>query len=310
MLDLAVVIVSWNTRALVLDALRTLYADLESSRLNAGAWVVDNASSDGTPDAVRAAFPAVNLLTSAANLGFGAGNNLALRALGFSDQPTPNPDGPRAVFLLNSDTLVQPGAVRALYDALFSLPRAGLVGARLSYEDGAFQHSAFRFPGLLQIVIDLYPLPGWLRGRLYETRLNGRYPRSRYAGRTPFPVDHTLGATMMLRREAIEQTGLFDEQFFMSAEEVDWSLRIRRAGWQIYTVPAAHVIHLEGRSTRQIRPESVVNLWRSRFRLYDKHYSPLKRALARGLVKVGMRLQIGRAQNAALVEAYRKVIRL
>jgi GT2 family glycosyltransferase len=310
MLDLAVVIVTWNTRTLVLDALRTLCADLESSGLRGGVWVVDNASADGTPDAVREAFPAVKLITSTVNLGFGAGNNLALRALGFKDQPGPNPDGPRAVFLLNPDTLVQPGAVRTLYEALFSLPQAGLVGAQLSYEDGAFQHSAFRFPGLLQIIIDLYPLPDRLRGRLYETRLNGRYRRALYAGGAPFPVDHTLGATMLLRRAVIEQTGLFDEQFFMYAEEVDWSMRIREAGWQIYAVPAAHVTHLEGRSTRQIRPESLVNLWKSRFRLYDKHYPPLKRALARRLVSLGIRLHMGRTRDAALIEAYLKILSL
>src|SRR5579859_4011712 len=102
--DLAVVIVTWNIRDLALDTLRTLCVDLQSSVLDSRVIVVDNASSDGTPDAIRQQFPAVTLLAQSQNLGFAAGNNVALRALGYCDQPTPNPGGPRAVFLLNPDT--------------------------------------------------------------------------------------------------------------------------------------------------------------------------------------------------------------
>ncbi len=313
MADLAVILVTWNVRRLVLDALRSLYDDLNTTNVTAQVWVVDNASSDGTSDAIRAEFPDVQLVASQKNLGFAAGNNLALRALGFCDQPAPNPAGPRAVFLLNPDTLVQRGAVRALYDALFSLPRAGLAGAQLAYADGGLQHSAFRFPGLVQIVIDLFPVPA----RLYESRLNGRYPRALYRGSEPFAVDHTLGATMMLRREVIEQTGLFDEQFFMYCEEIDWSMRIRQAGWQIYVVPQAHITHLESQSAGQIRPTSLVNLWTSRLRLYAKHYNPVWLAVARQLVRIGMRLQIRKAQQSqtltagqkeALIGAYHTII--
>jgi len=318
--DLAVIIVSWNVRALVLDALRTLRADLTG--LRAEIWVVDNASADGTPDAIRAEFPDVKLIAGEKNVGFAAGNNLALRALGFSDTPRPNPNGPRAVFLLNPDTLVKPGAIHALYDALFSLPEAGMVGAQLSYEDGSFQHGAFRFPGLAQLVIDLYPMPNRLRGKLYGSALNGRYSTALYAQGEPFPVDHLLGATMLLRREVIEQTGIFDEGYFMYSEEIDWCARIRKAGWEIYSVPAAHIVHLEGRSTKQIRPQSVVNLWTSRLRFFDKHYSPLRRAAARLLIHFGMRLKIGKTRRAAargemdanqrdaLINAYRTILSL
>ncbi|HVO43407.1 MAG TPA: glycosyltransferase family 2 protein [Aggregatilineales bacterium] len=316
MRDLAVILVSWNTRDLILDALRSLSADLASSRLDAEIWVVDNASMDGSPDAIRAEFPMVKLLAQPDNLGFAGGNNLALRALGFHDSPTPNPAGPRAVFLLNSDTRVEPGAVRILHDALFSLPHAGLVGAQLAYEDGSFQHGAFRFPGLTQIVIDLYPLPKRLLGRLYESRLNGRYPRAWSTRGDPFPVDFTLGATMLLRREAIEATGLFDEQFFMYCEEIDWAARIRQAGWAVYTVPGSHITHLAGRSTAQIRPQSLVNLWSSRYRLYRKHYAPPRFWIARHLVRIGMTLQIrqmertGNDTSSARIEAYRRIIAL
>ncbi|MBN1201194.1 MAG: glycosyltransferase family 2 protein [Anaerolineae bacterium] len=315
--ELAVVIVSWNTRELTLGTLRTLYTDLDTSSPETQVWVIDNASSDGTPDAIRREFPQATLVTSDCNLGFAGGNNHAMRLMGFSNQPgeSASAELPQAVYLLNSDTRTQPGATRALFDALLSLPRAGVVGARLSYGDGSFQHSAFRFPGLAQLIIDLFPVPG----RLHDSAINGRYPRPAYLGNKPFPVDHTLGATMMIRREVIEQTGLFDEQYFMYCEEIDWSMRIRRAGWKIYCVPSAHVIHLAGQSTRQVRPQSVINLWQSRMRLFEKHYSPLKLRLARVIVRAGMRRQIAAAKKACaageisaeqrntLIDAYRTV---
>ncbi len=315
MFDLAVIFVTWNVQALVLNALDTLYQDIDGSGLKTQVWAVDNASTDGTVEAIRSRFPQTCVIANSENLGFAAANNVALRALGFHDLPTPNPDGPRAVFLLNPDTLVQPGALRALHGTLFSLSRVGLVGARLNYEDSSFQHGAFGFPGLVQLVIELFPVPG----RFYESRLNGRYPRALYDGAAPFPVDHTLGATMMLRREVIEQVGLLDEQFYMYCEEVDWSKRIGQAGWEIYAVPTAHVTHLEGKSSRQIRPQSVVNLWTSRLRLYKKHYSPIKFAAARVLVRLGMQRLIRRTQHdstltseqqTALIDAYRRVIAL
>jgi len=312
--DLAIIIVSWNTRDLTLDALRTLYADLDANGPDAAVWVVDNASTDGTPESIREQFPRATLIASDANLGFAGANNHALRLLGFGESAAP-PGGPNAVYLLNPDTRTQPGATRALYDALFSLPRAGVVGAQLSYADGSFQHSAFGFPGLRQLIVELFPLPG----RFYESRFNGRYPRELVQAGAPFPVDHTLGATMMLRAEVIAQAGLFDEQFVMYCEEIDWSIRIRRAGWAIYCVPKAHVIHLAGQSTGQVRPQSVVNLWRSRLLLFDKHDPPLKRAVARQIIRLGMRRkitetrrafaagQLSAAERDALIDAYRTV---
>jgi len=298
--DLAVILVSWNVRLLLLDALRTLTDDLAGSGLKAEVWVVDNASSDATPAAIRAEFPQVKLIANKNNVGFAAANNIALRALGFHDSPAPAQDAPHTVFLLNCDTRVLPGTVRALYDTLVARPEAGIVGARLEYSDGEFQDGAFALPGLTQLVIDLFPL-GWLPrrvfGRLYSSRWNGRYPRALYYGTKVFPVGHTLGATMFMRREAIEQTGLFDEQFFMYCEEIDWSLRIRAAGWKIFCQPNARVVHLAGQSTKQIRVESLINLWRSRLRLYAKHYRPLKYGLARRLIWLGATMRLWAARN-------------
>jgi hypothetical protein len=309
MRDLAVIIVTWNVRELIIDALRTLLEDLSSSGLQAQVVVVDSASHDGTPAAVRQHFPQVDLIACEDNPGFATANNRALRQLGFGQSGI---DLPCAVFLLNPDTLTRPGAVRSLYDALMSDPQVGLVGARLTYGDGTFQHSAFRFPGLRQLWVEFFPTPG----RLIEGTFNGRYPRHLYAGREPFPVDCVLGATMLLRREVIEQTGLFDEQFFMYCEEIDWAWRIREAGWEVLCVPTAHIVHLAGQSTAQVRPQSIINLWQSRLRLFRKHYAPLKFILARVMIVVGMTLKLRQAarqpglepqSRQLLIDAYHRV---
>lgn len=307
MVDLAVIIVTWNNEAVIAAALGSLQADLSASDLRYEIRVVDCASTDATIEVIRRDFPSVILRTCEENIGFGRANNFALRSLGFT-KPAREADLPGAVYLLNPDTVTQAGATKALFDALFSAPGNGVVGARLSFADGSFQHSAFRFPDLRQIWAELYPTPG----RWIETSFNGRYPRSCYDALEPFAVDFVLGATMMLRREVLLEVGLFDEQFFIYCEEVDWQWRIREQGWRIHCVPQARVTHLGGGSSSQARPMSLFNLWKSRLQLYDKHYPPWKRWLARKLVAQGLKRRMASlpAGESDLIEACRKVIDL
>jgi GT2 family glycosyltransferase len=304
----AIIIVNWNVVDMLAACLRSVEADLAESQLQGQIWVVDNASTDGSVGMLRRDFPRVQLIASEKNLGFAGGNNAALRAIGFDPSPLPSPERggehlPEAVLLLNPDTEVQPGALRALFDFLKSNPQAGIAGARLVYGDGSFQHSAFAFPGLWQLAFDLLPLPD----RLVESGLNGRYPRSAYASGRPFRVDHPLGAAMCVRREAIQQVGLLDERYRMYVEEVDWSKRIVAAGWAVYCVPAAQITHFGGQSTGQVRLSSFINLWTSRYQFYRKCYSPLKVRLAAQIVRLGMRrkarLDAGAAQRGELSQS-------
>ncbi|MCU0463312.1 MAG: glycosyltransferase family 2 protein [Anaerolineae bacterium] len=301
MRDLAVIIVTWNAVEFIRDALDTLYADLAGSGLNAEVYVVDSASSDGTAEVVAVEYPQVKLTASRENLGFGRSNNLGLREAGFFGDDSAA--APRAAYLLNPDTLTQPGATRTLFDALFSAPDIGLVGARLSYEDGSFQHGAFGFPGLRQLWAEFFPTPG----RLLEGAFNGRYPRHLYDAGQPFPIDFPLGATMMLRREAVQQTGGFDPKYFMYCEEVDWAWRIKQAGWRVLCAPSAHVVHLSGKSTSQVKPRSVVNLWTSRLTLYDTLYPGWKAFLARRMIAYGMARKAAAEADPAVREAYQTV---
>ena len=307
MVDLAVVVVTWNSADVIIDALESLLDDLASSGLHSEVWLVDSASTDETVAIVRQRFAAVKLIACERNVGFGAGNNLALRAIGFNGDEA-STELPQAVYLLNPDTVTHSGACRLLFDALMARADVGLVGARLTYGDGGFQHSAFRFPGLRQIWSEFFPTPG----RLIEGRFNGRYPRAQYASARPFEVDFTLGATMMLKRDVIERTGGFNTDYFLYCEEIDWAWRIRRAGWRILCAPAAHVTHLGGGSTSQARPRSLMNLWKSRLLLYDTYYPRWKRAAARRLMIMGMKRKLRAlgADEPELGLAYRALIEM
>jgi N-acetylglucosaminyl-diphospho-decaprenol L-rhamnosyltransferase len=340
-LDLAVVVVSWNVRHLLVECVSSVRAAMATAGLAGEIWVVDNASRDGSGEAIRERFgaaPELRLVASATNLFFGGGQNLALRLMGFPGAALSaageaaakearralRMDGetraqPRYVLVLNPDTLVRPDAVGHLVGFMEAHPQAGVCGPRLVYGDGRFQHAAYRFPSLSQCILDFWPI-NW---RLTDSGLNGRYPRRLYESGQPFEIDHPLGAAMLFRRETIEETRGFDLDYRMYVEEIDWCMRVKRAGWSVYCVPSAEIVHYEGQSTRQVRPEMVVALWRSRFLLFDRFYSRVFRWAVRLVVRAGMRARIKRAleeqaqtaapgatEARALVDAYRQVIGL
>ena len=294
-MDLAIITVSYNTRDLLAECLASTLAGLERSGLSGEVWVVDNASVDGSADMVRERFPAIQLIAHDENLGFAAGNNLALRAMGLgrstqSDQATQ----PRYILFLNPDTHVLGDALGTMVFFLDSCPAAGVAGARLIHGDGSFQHSAFAFPGLIQILLDFFPL----HHRLLGSRLNGRYPRRLYEAGRPFLVDHPLGAALMVRSETLAQVGGFDERFFMYCEEIDLCRRIKNEGWAIYCVPEAEIVHLVGQSTGQFRDQMFLALWRSRFLMFEKHKGPAFRWAARWVVRLGLWVEARQARAA------------
>jgi GT2 family glycosyltransferase len=254
------------------------------------------------------------LLASHENLGYTAGNNVALQALGFAprgDEARPLSDypwaaelsrsagQPRHVWLLNPDTVVQGDAPAQLVRFLDETPVAGACGAQLSFPDGSFQHGAFRFPGLAQLGLDFFPPPGRLNQPVLDSRLNGRYSDRLVAAGEPFPVDFVLGATLMVRGETMRQVGLLDEGYFMYCEEMDWQRRARQAGWRAVCVPAARVVHVAGASSSQFRSRSFTALWQSRLRYYQRYHGPLFNRAAAGLIRAGVRAEARRARRSA-----------
>jgi len=257
-----VLIVSYNTCELLLEAIGSVVEEPGVETI-----VFDNASRDGSQKAVSKRFPRVKLVESAHNLGFAAGvNRAAACASG------------QALLVFNSDARLRPGALDLLLECLDRAPRAALVSPSLTFADGSPQAAAFRFPGLMQVALDLFPI-----ARLTDTRLNGRLTAQR-----PIQIEHPLGACMLIKRAAWEDVGPLDEGYFMYLEEIDWCRRARRRGWQVWYQPRAVAIHHAGSSTRQQPDAMFAQLWRSRLRYYQRFSSPTYNRLIHALVRVGL----------------------
>src|SRR3954447_25457142 len=232
--DVSVVVVTWN-------ALPWVEQCLESVR-GEDVVVVDNGSSDGTVELVRERFPDVRVIEQD-NKGMGGGNNTGMRAA----------DG-RYFFLLNSDAWVVADALAQLVAFADTHPEAAVVGPKLLNQDGTLQRSARGEPTLWRLATEylairklaphsrrLNPL---YRGHLRLTPLSrGDFGHDRVA-----EVDWLSGSALLVRREAADAVGLFDEDFFMFSEEVDWMTRFRRAGWKVLFFPDAEVVHVGGAS--------------------------------------------------------------
>lgn len=283
--DLSIVIVSYQVAELLEHCLDSLMQLTAPPRIEV--IVVDNGSTDGSADMVRSKFPEARLILNSENVGFSKANNQGLRiARG------------RYWMLLNPDTEIAAGTENPFQVMLAFMdahPHAAACGPSLFYPDGKRQHSAFYFPTLAQIYMDLFSVH-W---RLRESRWNGRYPLAVYERGEPFPIDHPLGAALVVRPEAARAVGLLDEEYFIYAEEVDWCMRMKRAGWEIWCVPRARIIHHEARSTRQFRDKMFVELWKARFLLFRKNYSGMFNWAARALVRQGMERAMHRLKDGA-----------
>jgi N-acetylglucosaminyl-diphospho-decaprenol L-rhamnosyltransferase len=255
------VVVSFNTRAHLLRCLESLPA----AALPLETVVVDNASADGSADAVAARFPAVRLLRNAENVGFGRASN---QGIALARAPY--------VLLLNSDAEVRPGAVEAMAALLDRRPRVGAVGPRTVGADGTVQVS-FGPP--------LTPLGEWRQRRLVRG-VRGRDPGALARAGALAAVEHEpawLSAScLMARREALAEVGGFDEAFFLYEEDVDLCRRLAQTGWGLVFTPTAEVVHHLGRSMEQAAERARLEYHRSHLLYYRKHNGPLATALLRG----------------------------
>jgi GT2 family glycosyltransferase len=244
MVDLSIIVVNWNTRKLLKRCLECIYRTVEN--LSFEVLVVDNASGDGSSKMVRENFSWVKLIENAENVGFARANNQAIRL-----------SNGRYVLLLNSDTEVQPGALRAMVEFLDSRPEAGAAGSRLLNPDGTLQPSCHPMPTLFREFWRLFHLDRLLR--------LASYGMGSWDLRSPREVDTVQGACLMLRREVLDVVGLLGEEYFMYSEETDLCFRLRQAGWSIYWVPEARVIHYGAQSTQQASAKMFFHLYHSKY---------------------------------------------
>jgi N-acetylglucosaminyl-diphospho-decaprenol L-rhamnosyltransferase len=285
MLDLGIVVVSWNTRDLLRDCLKSVQA---SESVTYRVIVVDNASADGSADMVRQAFPDVMVIANDDNRGFPAANNQGFRALGF--ELGCGDDVPRYALALNPDTVLPPDALHDMVAYMDADERIGAAGPKLIMLDGKLDTACRRS----------FPTPElsfyWMIGlsRLFpHSRRFGRYNMTYLDPDQETEVDSVVGAFMVVRRAAIQRVGLFDETFFMYGEDLDWAYRIKQAGWIVMYNPRVTVTHVKRAASRQ-STRAQREFYRAMLIFYRKHYRASTAWWLHSLIMLGLALKGGR----------------
>jgi GT2 family glycosyltransferase len=274
-LEVSITVCSWNT----LEDTRKCLASLEAIRDEAEfeVIVVDNNSEDGSPDMVASEFPWVRLERMAKNLGFTGGQNHAITIR----------KAPHA-FPLNSDTVVHAGAVRGLLDYLAAHSEVGIVAPKLLNPDGSLQYSCRRFPNPMAALFRNTPL-----GKLFpKNKYTREYLMQDWPHEVPREVDWVSGAAFLVRKQVIDEVGIFDPEYFMFCEDVDWCWRVWKSGKKVVYYPLSIITHAIGRSTDKAPNRMIGQFHRSMFRFYVVNQLPERPAWLRPLAFVGAGLAL------------------
>ena len=246
---LTIVIINWNTKEDLLSCLSSIWEELGG--VEKEVFVVDNGSKDGSAEAVRKEHPLTKVLENETNLGFAKAVNLALRQM-----------KGRYALLLNPDTRLKKESTERLISFMDDHPMVGVAGAQLLNPDGSKQNSIANFPTLATELLN----KSLLRWFFPE-----KFPGKERDYAEPIEVDSVIGACMMVRQETLKQVGLLDEDYFLFLEETDWCYRIREAGWKIYHVPQAEIIHFQGKSAGAEKGKARLEYYRSRYHFFRKN---------------------------------------
>jgi len=254
-MDISVIIVSWNAKKYLLDCLHSIVPEL--SNVQAEIIVVDNASSDGSPELVEKQFPKINLICNKENLGFAKANNIALeKSTG------------KYICLINSDVVIKEKCFDVLISYMDSHPDVGMMGPQILDTTGNIQRSCMQLPTLWNtfctaIVLDkLFP----------QCRLFGGKEMTYWNHDSLQEVDVINGCFWIIRREALDQVGYLDGNFFMYGEDIDWCKRFQEKGWKIIFSPEAQAIHYGGASSSNDPVRFYIEMNRANLQYYRKHY--------------------------------------
>jgi GT2 family glycosyltransferase len=272
--DLTVVVLSFNTSALLDECLTSVVENCQDVR--AEVCVVDSGSTDGSIELVRERFPTVQLTVTPGFGGFAHANNLILRrAAG------------RYSLLLNSDTRLEPHALRRVVAYMDAHPDVGVLGAKLIKDDGSLDLACRR--GFPTPAVAMYRMLGLSRLFPKSPRF-GRYNLTYLDPNVTAEVDAVCGAFMLVRGTAMAQVGLLDEQFYFYGEDLDWALRFQLAGWKVVYYPEVTVLHHKGQTSRQQSERLLREFYRAMRVFYRKHYARQNGALLRKVVYAGISL--------------------
>jgi GT2 family glycosyltransferase len=274
---LLIVTVNYRTADLVIESLRSLVLEIETVP-GTRVVVVDNPSGDDSVAKIGAAIAAegwgdwAEVVASDRNGGYAYGNNFAIRPALASNNPPPY------FLLLNPDTQVRPGALKALLDFMQQRSDVGICGSSFEEADGSPWHTAFRFPTLMSEMEDGIRLG-------IVSKVLARWRVSKTMTQEQQPIDWLPGASMMIRREVFDEIGLMDEGYFLYFEETDFCLQAKRAGWSCWYVPESRVMHIAGQSTgvtvRSGPPKRLPQYWfDSRRRYFTKNHGVVYAAFA------------------------------
>jgi GT2 family glycosyltransferase len=252
----SIVIVSWNARDYLVQCLNSVSAEV--CRYPLEIIVVDNASTDGSPDCIERQYPKVRLIRNTHNLGFAKANNLGIAQ-----------SRGRYLALINSDVKVLPDCITRLVDFCEQHPEVGMAGPRVLGGDGKLQRSCRGFPGIWNMLcralaLDvIFPRSAWFNGFLLY-----HWPQD-----SLLPVDMLTGCFWLVRHQALTQVGLLDERFFMYGEDMDWSKRFWLNGWQLIFIPSAEAIHYGGASSSNSPVRFYIERHRADLQYWGKHHS-------------------------------------
>lgn len=235
-----------------MDCLNSIYDTVKD--INYEICVVDNNSTDGSPAAVKKEFPDVRLIENETNTGFAHANNQALRTM-----------RGRFAVLLNSDAVLKENAIKKLLTFMTGTSRAGIAGVQLLNEDGSRQNSIDNFPSVETEIFNKSIL------RFF---FPGKYPSKNRSYQDTIEVDSVIGACMIVRKEAMEEVGVFDEDYFIFLEETDWCFRMYKKGWKVFHVPDAEVFHLSGQSKKKTPWRSQIEYYKSLYMFFRKNRTP------------------------------------
>ncbi len=272
----SVIIVNWNTCALLRKCLESVYK--QAGDIEFEVIVVDNGSTDGSCDMVRALFPGVKLITNDTNKGYAAAVNQGIRvAKG------------RYFLILNSDTIICDAAIEKTIAYADNHTDVAVVGCQVYGKQEIPQITCFRFPSVLNLFLETFVL-----SRIFKkNRFFGREHMRWWLRDTERQVNVVAGVFMLVRREAVDKVGLMDEEFFFLYEETDWCYRFSKAGWKIMFWPGAKIIHVDGgkQSRKQANLKMMVQSQKSMLIFFRKHYGLIKYLLARVLLAIRCGLQ-------------------
>ena len=256
-MKLSVVIICWNDLRVLRECLLSIYRGTHSTDFEV--LVSDNGSTDGSVEFVRHNYPNVRVLENRANLGFGKGNNVGIRA-----------SSGDYVLILNPDTIIHDGSLDRLVQFAEKHPEAGAFGCRVLNSDGTYQTSARLFPSVRRYWVSALGLKKL--ANVSSLFLFEEYPR--WFGETERPIDWQSGCCVMFRGELLRNLGGFDEQFFYHFEEVDLCRRVWAAGHPILFTPEAVITHLGGQSVGRFPVRFEIEKHRNRYRYFYKHFGP------------------------------------